>query len=112
MVGLIFAGVIYLGCAALFFGIGISQIRSKKPVAFYAGEKPFEAEALSDVHAWNKKHGIMWIVYSCIIILSWLCGFLCGDSPWILIPFIGGLLIPLIFMIRYHHKLIEKYVIR
>ena len=41
--------------------IGISQMRSKKPVGFYSGEKPPREEELSDVVAWNKKHGY----YSC-----------------------------------------------
>ena len=50
--------VIYLAVASVMIGIGISQLRSKKPVAFYSGEKPPGEEELSDVKAWNQKHGI------------------------------------------------------
>lgn len=58
---------IYGGVAALMIGIGISQLRSKKPVGFYSGVKPPREDELSDVGAWNKKHGIMWIIYGAII---------------------------------------------
>ncbi|MDO5435959.1 MAG: hypothetical protein Q4G19_06280 [Clostridia bacterium] len=112
MFGVIFTGVVYFSCAVLFFGIGASQVRSERPVGFYSGEKPPEPESLTDVRAWNKKHGTMWILYGFIIIISWLAGFLCGDSPWIMLPYVGGLLVPVIFMILYHHKLVRQYVIR
>ena len=111
MAEIIFALVIYLLVAAIMLGIGISQYRSKSPVGFYSGEKPPMESELTDVDAWNKKHGKMWIWYGVIIIISYLAGipFLVIDSVWCILPMCGGIMVPLPFMIRYHHKLIRKY---
>ena len=111
MVEFIFGFVIYLFVAAIMFGLGISQYRSKKPVGFYSGEKPPMESELTDVNAWNKKHGKMWIWYGGIIIISYLLGipFLMADSVWCVLPLCGGIIVPIPLMIRYHHKLIREY---
>lgn len=111
MVEFIFGLVIYLFVAAVMLGIGISQYRSTKPVGFYSGEKPPMESELTDVDAWNKKHGKMWIWYGVIIIVSYLLGvpFLMADSVWSVLPMCVGIMIPIPLMIRYHHKLIRKY---
>lgn len=96
-------------CALIMIGIGISQIRSKEPVGFYAGEKGPSMEEITDVQAWNKRHGVMWLIYGVVIIISWIVGYLIGDSPLCLIPFCIGLLAPVIIMIWYHHRLIKIY---
>lgn len=105
--------VIYLLVALVMIGIGVSQLKSKTPVGFYSGEKPFEAGELSDVPMWNKKHGKMWIIYGVIIIFSGLAGtFLIGaDAAWqvVLIPMAGGVVAPIIWMIGYHERLVRKY---
>lgn len=105
--------VIYLLVALVMIGIGVSQLKSKTPVGFYSGEKPFEAGELSDVPMWNKKHGKMWIIYGVIIIFSGLAGtFLIGaDAAWqvVLIPMAGGVVAPIIWMIGYHERLVHKY---
>ena len=54
--------------AFIMIGIGISQLKSTRPVGFYTGVKPPEEKQLRDVRAWNRKHGIMWIVYGSAII--------------------------------------------
>ena len=46
-------------CAMFMFGIGLVQIKSQKPVAFYSGEKPPMEENVRDIEKWNRKHGIM-----------------------------------------------------
>ena len=101
--------VIYLAVASFMTGIGISQLRSKKPVAFYSGEKPPGEEELSDVKAWNQKHGRMWVLYGLIILGSYGIGALMGDTMWSVIPMCGGVALPLPFMILYHHKLLKMY---
>jgi hypothetical protein len=90
-------------------GIGVSQLKSKNPVGFYTGEKPPAVEELTDVSAWNKKHGMMWLIYGVVILLSWFIGFLMGDSVWAVIPFAAGACLPLIFMILYHSVLVKRY---
>lgn len=106
--------VIYLYVAFIMVGIGVSQLKSKTPVAFYSGEKPLEPWELSDVSMWNRKHGMMWIIYGVIIALSGLAGsFPAGkESLWCLIPMVGGVLGPLAGMIWYHHRLIRQYKIK
>ena len=111
MVEFIFGFSIYLLVAAVMLGIGIFQYKSTKPVGFYSGEKPPLESELSDVGMWNKKHGMMWILYGVIIIVSYLLGlpFLMKDSIWCVVPMCGGILLPLPLMIWYHHKLIREY---
>lgn len=101
--------IIYLIAAAIMIGIGISQLRSTLPVGFYSGEKPPKADELTDVQAWNKKHGMMWLIYGIVIILSYFFGYVIGDSILCIIPYCGGLLVPVIIMIWYHHRLIRRY---
>ena len=105
----IITGVIFGLCALMMLGIGISQLKSKKPVGFYSGEKSPSEDEISDVQMWNKKHGTMWIIYGITIILAWICGSIIGDSVFILIPYLTGLLLPVFIMIWYHHKLIKMY---
>ena len=101
--------VIYFITAGIMVGIGVSQLKSKKPVGFYSGERPPGEEELSDVNAWNKKHGAMWVIYGGIIIFSAEAGIMVGDSIWCIVPMCGGIMIPIIFMIWYHHRLIKIY---
>ncbi len=90
-------------------GIGISQFRSKEPVGFYTGEIPPKAEELTDVEAWNKKHGIMWLLYGIAIMLSVIVSMFLQDSLWCLVPFGAGVVLPIAVMIWYHHRLIRAY---
>ncbi len=105
--------VIYLIVALVMIGIGVSQLRSRTPVGFYSGEKVFEAEELSDVSMWNRKHGKMWIIYGFIIGFSGFAGtFMIGaEAAWqlVMVPMAGGVVAPLVWMIWYHERLIRKY---
>lgn len=105
----IFTCVIYIITALIMIGIGLSNLKSKQPVGFYSGEKPFREEEISDIQAWNKKHGYMWIIYGICIILSGIIGCIIIDSIWCLLPFFGGTILPLIVMIWYHNQLIKQY---
>ena len=112
MFGPVFSGVVMGVCALLMIGIGISNIKSKKPCGFYTGEKGPDESELRDKDMWNKKHGWMWIIYGIIIMLTWVIGLLCKDSAWIILPYTVGLLAPIPLMIAYHNKLIRDYVIK
>lgn len=115
MTGAVMCFVVYVLVALIMIGIGVSQLKSKTPVGFYTGEKPFAPAELSDVAMWNKKHGEMWIVYGAIIILSGLAGtFLIGaDTAWQLGLAVmgGGVIAPIVWMMWYHARLIRKYKI-
>ena len=113
MAGTIISGVIFGIVALIMLGIGVSQLKSKVPVGFYTGEKPPKTEQLSDVHAWNKKHGIMWIIYGICIICSWICSvFIGGDSIYSVIPLCIGVLLPILVMVLLHHRLVKMYFIQ
>lgn len=107
--GNIICMIAFIIVALIMLGIGISNIRSKSPVGFYSGEKPPKAEEVSDVAQWNKKHGMMWIGYSIIIMITYAAMFLVGDSIYVLIPCFTGLIMPIVVMIMCHHRLIKKY---
>lgn len=100
---------IYGGVAALMIGIGISQLRSKKPVGFYSGVKPPPKDELSDVDAWNKKHGIMWVIYGIVILIIYALGIMIGDNIYSALLTCGGLIFPVFIMMYYHHHLEKKY---
>ena len=112
MGGAIISAVTFGICALIMIGIGVSQLRSEKPVGFYSGEKAPEEDEISDVHMWNKKHGTMWVAYGVIIVLTWVCGLIIGDSIWLLVPYFIGLFVPIVVMIWYHNILIKKYKIK
>ena len=113
MFGMIFTGVIFGVCALVMFGIGISQFRSSEPVGFYTGIKPPTRDEISDVEAWNKKHAIMWIVYGCCIVISWVIGFFIGsDNILVVVPYCVGLIVPIIVMVVCHHRLVKKYYVK
>lgn len=101
---------IYVVVALFMVAIGIAQLKSKDPVGFYSGEEPPKAESLTDVCAWNKRHGMMWLIYGIIIFVSYLIGSIIGESIWSIIPMMGGVIIPLPFMIWYHHRLMKKFM--
>lgn len=103
---------IVLGVCALFmFGIGLKQLKSKKPVAFYSGEKPPVAERIKDVKAWNTKHGLMWIFYGVTIVVGMIGGIVVGDSPLLVLIYCVCLLLPIIVMVLYHRKLVKEYLV-
>lgn len=113
MAGTIISGVIFCIVAMIMLGIGVSQLKSKEPVGFYTGEKPPKAEQLSDVNSWNKKHGVMWIIYGFCIIGAWICSaFIGGGSIYSVIPLCIGMLIPIPVMVVLHHNLVKRYFIK
>ena len=93
--------------------LGISQYRSKTPVNFWSGEKPPSEETVTDIAAYNKKHGIMWILYGAGIVpavmISVVMIEVTDEAPWICVSLaevVGGLLL----LIRCHQYLTRKYV--
>ena len=109
---MIISAIVFIGVAIIMIGIGFSQLKSINPVGFYSGEKALNPEELTDAKEWNRKHGIMWLIYGMVIIITWLIGYLIGDSIWCLIPFCGGIIVPVPIMILYHNKLLKQYFIK
>lgn len=94
-------------CAATFIGIGIFAFKKKTPMHFWSGTtvKPGE---ISDVKAYNKANGIMWIGYGAIVALSGLLSFVFGTA-------IGGIFLTvsctlgLLILIIVYGKIYNKY---
>lgn len=106
---MMFGFIIFLLVALVMVIIGIAQCKSKSPVGFYTGEQPPAEDELTDWKAWNKKHGIMWILFGIVMMLGYCAGAVMGDTIYSAIPMCGGVIAPLPFMIWNHHRLIKKY---
>ncbi len=94
--------------------LGIVQYNSKKPVAFWAGKEPPKAEEITDIKAYNHRHGIMWVCYGVGFILCFGLGFLFGEDAWLAASVLsvaevfGGLAAA----IAYHNRLDRIYLNR
>lgn len=108
MVETIFFLIILLISIGPIIIIGIAQYRSKDPVGFWSGKEPPGKEQITDVKAYNRRHGLMWIVYGMGFILCFVCGLPFGEriaAYLCMMEAIGGIL----GMIAYHNKLNRMY---
>ncbi len=118
MVEMIISIAIFAVVALIMTIIGVSQLRSKTPVGFYTGAKPPQSEEISDVLAWNKKHGYMWIAYGISIMLVGIIIGVCSlnenaiNTLIILLLSTVGVILPIIVMMIYHTKLEKMYKVR
>ena len=110
MFGTILMLIIMIPVALLMVGIGIYQIKSPKPAGFYSGVEPPKPEEINDLRAWNTKHGAMWMVYGGIIALSAIIFSFVIDGLVGTVILIGGVMLPLPFMVWWHHHLESKYL--
>ena len=65
--------VILVPISLLFTGIGIYAWRRKKPMWFWSGSSVKESE-ISDIAAYNRANGIMWLVFSLLMWISTILG--------------------------------------
>ena len=105
----IIALVIFAFVAMVMIVIGIYQINQKAPVGFYTGEKAPSKEEITDVRAWNVKHGLMWITYGLLIIIGYVGGFLSKNVIIELAFVIVCDVWPIILMMVYHSYLCKQY---
>lgn len=95
--------------SAFFTGVGVFAIRRKKPMWFWAGTEVKE-ETLSDVRAYNRANGVMWIVFSLFFWGETALGVFYPDIAGILIALtvLGG--IPILVTI--YKKIYRKYRVK
>ncbi len=92
--------------------LGIFCYRSMEPVGFWSGRKPPKREQITDVKAYNQKHGMMWILYGTGLFLCSLLMILFGERfalvavILVMAECIGGIFV----MVWYHNKLNKKYL--
>ena len=65
--------IITIPIALFFTGIGVFAWRRKKPMWFWSGREVKERE-ISDVHAYNRANGIMWLAFSGVFWISAILG--------------------------------------
>ena len=98
--------IIMAPMAALFTGIGIFAMRREKPMWFYSGTTVREEE-ITDVRAYNKANGIMWIVFS---IPFWICvlvGCIWPKKAWI--PLVIACFLGIPVLVFSWHRIYNKY---
>lgn len=107
---IIFMVIVIISAAPMVI-LGLVQYRSKEPVGFWSGQKPPKREQITDVKAYNQKHGIMWILYGAGFFLCFMLIIPLGEK-FVLIAVIlgaaeciGGIFV----MIWYHNKLNKRY---
>ncbi len=61
------------GAAALFTGIGIYAMHRKDPMWFWAGST-VQPERITDIPAYNRENGWMWILYSIPVWIATILG--------------------------------------
>lgn len=71
--------VIALMTAAVFVSIGVFALNKKTPMNFWVGTT-VESEEISDIKAYNKENGIMWILYGMTYIIAAIYTLLFGTT--------------------------------
>ena len=98
--------IIMMPCSALFTGIGIYARHRKKPMWFWSGSTVKESE-ISDIPAYNRANGRMWIAFSLVLWLSAFVGLWHMAAAGILLA-TGGLLgIP--GLVLAYNRIYKKY---
>lgn len=69
MGGIIVGGIINGICALVFILFGLYALRKETPIHFWAGTT-VKSKEISDVKAYNKSNGLMWITYGSLFGLA------------------------------------------
>ncbi len=70
---------------------------------------PPKKEEITDIVEWNKKHGMIWIIYGICIELGFWLGFIVPNDALEFLFTMGGVVFPLPFMIMRHRNLEKEY---
>lgn len=97
-------------CSVPYLIMGYVQKNSAEPVGFWTGKNPPPKELVTDVTAYNRKHGRMWLCYGLGMIASFFGGMFFGDELAAFLFFGGEALGGIVLMILYHNHLEKKYV--
>lgn len=92
--------IIMVPSSLLFTCIGIYALRRRKPMWFWAGDTVSEDE-ITDVRAYNRANGIMWICFSLPLWLGTIVGVCHSISPGGNIILMDGTVGLVIMMITY-----------
>ena len=96
--------IIMIPVSLLFTGIGIYAWKRKKPMWFWSGSTVKESE-ISDIAAYNKANGIMWIDFSVMMWVSTVLGAINSKIGGIILIagcIIGVPILPIVYGKIYH----------
>ena len=100
---------IITSAAVLMFGIGIYQWRSEKPARLSTGEPTIDPNDLTDVKAWNRKHGMMWILYGLCLLAGLFISLQIKDSLYAGILMMAFCFFPLLAFRVCYDRLMRQY---
>ena len=95
--------------AASFTGLGIFAWRRKKPMWFWSGSTVSERE-ISDIPAYNRANGIMWLAYSAVFWIGVILVFFGIEIAGIVMC--AGALVGIPILIAAYKMIYNKYKTR
>lgn len=98
--------IIMIPISLLFTGIGIYAWRRKKPMWFWSGSTVKESD-ISDIAAYNRANGIMWLVFSLVMWVSTILGAMNVKTGGIIL--IAGCIIGIPTLPIVYGKIYRKY---
>ena len=101
--------VIMIPVCLLLTGIGIYALRRKKPMWFWSGTE-VKPEEITDIPAYNRANGIMWIAYSLIFWIAAAAGLvnMMAGGVILMAGAVGG---SILLMIVYQ-RILKKYRVK
>lgn len=91
----------------VFIGFGVFALKKQTPIHFWSGTV-VKAEEITDIKAYNRANGIMWIVYGALIILSGIPAAILDLNMFAIISIVI-IFLGLIIMIIIYNKIYNKY---
>ena len=98
--------VIMIPCSLLFTGIGLYAWRRRKPMWFWSGSSVREDE-ITNVKAYNRANGVMWICYSTVFWISTIMGIWNVSAAGIVL--MAGCLGALPLLVIAYNRIYRKY---
>ena len=98
--------MIMIPLAIFFTGIGVFAWRRKKPMWFWSGSEVKEDE-ITDIPAYNRANGLMWIAFSGIFWISAVLGIFRQKTAGVIMA--AGVLAGIPFLIIAYSRIYKKY---
>ena len=97
--------ILMLPISVFFTGIGIYARRREKPMWFWSGSEVSERE-ITDIPAYNRANGNMWIAYSLVFWFSFLFGMFQMEAAGVILAVgcLGGIPVLIIAYNRIYNK--------
>ena len=105
--------IVWLICmiplSAFFTGVGVFAMRRRKPMWFWAGSEVKE-ESLTDVRAYNRANGVMWLIFSAFYWAWTVLGVFYAGIAGALVA--ATTLVGIPILITVYKRILKKYRVR